>query len=227
MKRFTLIFLLLFTLAGCQSKNNVPESASATVQVMEADNTDISVPSNNLTDNEQPTLSEFLPILAEGKKFKSVHMPYGGETANSFEEKSLAEILQDIDPDYSSDKIVQSLAFCDVTGDGQTDIAVLLDHPAGFYCLLCKDGNDFYGVYMPVRWFEGLRENGVFFGSGGAETAAYERLRFEDGIFSTEILGRTDMGYYEAEGKEVSQEEFEAWLDDTLAEEVVWYEITY
>ena len=41
-----------------------------------------------------------------------------------------------------------------------------------------------------------------------------------------ELLGYTDWGYYEADGKEVSQEEFEAWLDGLLGEKVVWHKVS-
>lgn len=234
MKRFGAALLSVCALlAGCQSQNSVPaetsaetkiETTSAAEQTAEADGADAPVPNGGLTDDEQQILSEFLPILTEGKTFTAAHMPRSGESAEPLEEKSLADIIHDIDPEYTSDKAVQSIAFCDVTGDGRTDVAVLLDHPAGFYCLLCTDGDNFYGVHMPIRWFEDLRENGVFMGSGGAATAYYERLHFSDGVFSTELLGYTDMGYYEADGKEVSQEEFETWLDGTLSEKVIWHD---
>lgn len=233
MKRIALAVLSICMLAGCQSQNIVPERTSAdttpeviskTEYISETVNTNAPVPNDGLTDDERQTLSEFLPVLTEGKTFMAAHMPSSGETADTFEEKSLADIIHDIDPEYTSDKAVQSIAFCDVTGDGRTDVAVLLDHPAGFYCLLCKDGDDFYGVHMPIRWFEDLRENGVFMGSGGAATSYYERLHFSEGVFSTELLGYTDMGYCETDGKEVSQEEFETWLDSTLSEKVIWHD---
>ena len=229
MKRFALALALVLvcTLAGCQNQNGIPGNTSVeTEYASENESAGYFGFGDELNAEEKQILSEFLPILTEGKTFKAAHMPNSGESADSFEEKSLAGILHDIDPDYSSDTPVQSLAFCDVTGDGQTDIAVLLDHPAGFYCLLCKDGDSFYGVHMPIRWFEDLRENGVFLGSGGAATSYYERLHFSDGVFSTELLGYTDWGYYEADGKEVSQKEFEEWLDGLLGEKVVWHEVS-
>lgn len=227
MKRFAVILLSLCMLAGCQGQTGVSGGTSSeTEYASENGSAGYFGFADELSAEEKQVLSDFMPILTEGKTFMAAHMPYSGEAADASEEKSLADILHDIDPDYSSDTPVQSLAFCDVTGDGRTDIAVLLDHPAGFYCLLCKDGDSFYGIYMPIRWFEDLRENGVFLGSGGAATSYYERLHFSDGVFSTELLGYTDWGYYEADGKEVSQEEFEAWLDGLLGEKVVWHDVS-
>lgn len=89
--------------------------------------------------------------------------------------------------------------------------------------VLHREGDAFYGVYMPIRWFMDLQENGIFYGSGGAATSYYKRLHFKNGAAWVELLANTDWDYYAVGGEEVTQAEFEAWQAEALVGETAWY----
>ena len=58
------------------------------------------------------------------------------------------------------------------------------------YLILHREGEVFYGVDLPVRWFEDLQQNGVCIGSGGAFYHEYYRMSFRNGAFEVWELGR-------------------------------------
>lgn len=97
----------------------------------------------------------------------------------------------------------------------------------GWYWVIHQEDNIFYGVYMPIRWFQDLQKNGIHSGSGGSGYTYYHRLHFEDGTFRRELLGRTDRNEgtpcYYIDDEEVGETEFEAWLEELMTGNVQWY----
>lgn len=112
------------------------------------------------------------------------------------------------------------------------DLALYMDNLAGWYLLIHREGEQFYAVYMPIRWFF-LDSTGLYSGSGSAATHYYHRLHFADGTFTDELLANTDwgdkdeegryLGYFAIGGEEVTEAEFDAWREDTLSGDAIWY----
>ena len=88
----------------------------------------------------------------------------------------------------------------------------------GCYLILHQEGERFYGIDLPVRWFEGLQENGIYYASGG-HAGSWHQMRFDGDAFVTEELASYDGNngnHYSISGKEVGEKEFEKWEDNAL-----------
>ena len=149
-------------------------------------------------------LSSFFPILLEGKTFLAEFCPSSNE--------------------YTDEFVLDKFTLCDLTGDGQKELVVYSDFAIGLYCVFHKEGDNFYAVYMHVRWFEDLQKNGIYIGSGGAGTGYLHRLHFLRDVFWVEEIAMYDWDYYEIGGEEVSEAEMEAWENEMMVLGVVWYE---
>lgn len=152
------------------------------------------------------------------------HLPMEGDSSISLEEQSLNDLLNSYGFENPPDEfILYSFTLCDITRDGQKELALYSQFQSGLYCVLHREGDTFYGVYMPIRWFQGLQKNGIFGGSSGAATHYYRRLHFEDATFWVELLGNTDWDYFAINENEVSEAEFDAWREEILVGEIPWY----
>ena len=104
---------------------------------------------------------------------------------------------------------------------------MLFDELGWYYLIFHQEGETFYAVEFPIRWFEDLRQNGVYLGSGGAGSSWYYRMSFRGGVFEQQELGHREEwatgGEYELGGEEVTKEAFDTWLAETLADSVTWY----
>lgn len=126
--------------------------------------------------------------------------------------------------EYPDEFVLESFTLCDLIGDGQKELIVYSDFAIGLYCVFHKEGDDFYAVYMPIRWFELLQENGIYLGSGGAGRSYFNRLHFLRNVFWEEQVAMYDGDYYEIGGEEVGVAEFSAWEDVMMVGEAVWHD---
>ena len=180
---------------------------------------------NELSSEDWQTLSSYLPVLLEGKEFMAEYCPNTGEYTEDFAEYSINDLYASWFPEYPAEFVLDRFTLCDLTGDGQKELIVYSDFSIGLYCIFHKEGDDFYAVYMPVRWFEDLQENGIYVGSGGAGTSYFHRLHFMRGVFWVEEIAMYQWGHdYEIGGEEVSEAEMEAWVDEMMTGEAVWYD---
>lgn len=91
------------------------------------------------------------------------HLPMEGDSSISLEEQSLNDLLNSYGFENPPDEfILYSFTLCDITRDGQKELALYSQFQSGLYCVLHREGDTFYGVYMPIRWFQGLQKNGIF-----------------------------------------------------------------
>ncbi|MBP3521294.1 MAG: hypothetical protein J6J87_08120 [Oscillospiraceae bacterium] len=125
-----------------------------------------------------------------------------------------------------------SFSLAPVVGE-ELDLVLVMNSFNGWHLLIHREGERFYAVYIPFRWFKSLQTDGLYLGSGGAATSYYYRLHFSNGTFTEELLANTDWGeqnedgsysgYYAIGGTEVTQAEFDAWLEDVFfTEDAVW-----
>ena len=123
--------------------------------------------------------------------------------------------------------VLNRLAVQDVDGDGVPELALLFEELGWYYLVFHQEGETFYAVEFPIRWFEDLRQNGVYLGSGGAGSSWYYRMSFRGGVFEQQELGPREEwatgGECELGGGEVTKEAFDTWLAETLADSVTWY----
>lgn len=179
---------------------------------------------NEMSEEDWQALSSFFPILLEGKTFMADFGPSANEYTDDFKEYSINSLYASWIDEYPDEFILDKFTLCDLTGDGQKELVVYCNFAIGIYCIFHKEGDDFYAVCMPVRWFEGLQKNGIYIGSGGAGTGYIQRLHFLRDVFWGEEIARYHWDYYEIGGEEVSEAEMEAWADEMMVGEVVWYD---
>ncbi|MCH5345266.1 MAG: hypothetical protein J1E64_14640 [Acetatifactor sp.] len=179
---------------------------------------------NEMSGENWQALSSFFPVLLEGKTFMAEHCPYPGGYTDDFAEYSINNLYASWFPEYPAEFILDRFVLCDLTGDGQKELIVYSDFSIGLYCIFHKEGDDFYAVYMPVRWFEDLQTNGIYVGSGGAATSYFRCLHFLRDVFWEEELAMYDWDYNEIGGEEVSEAEMGAWIDEMMVGEAIWYD---
>lgn len=186
---------------------------------------DFALYKNELSAEDWQALSSFFPVLQEGKPFMAQHCPYPNEYTDDFKKHTINDLYASYFlEEYPGEFILDKFTLCDLTGNGQKELVVYSDFSVGLYCVFHKEEDNFYAVYMPVRWFEFLQENGIYLGSGGAAATYFHRLHFLKDVFWEEEIAVYDKGYCELDGKEVSEAEIKAWADEMMAGDAVWYD---
>lgn len=187
---------------------------------------DFSAYEKEMVKEDWEAFSEFFPVLLEETPIWATHCPDADEEPEEpMKEQRILDFFQE--ELGASDFMLTSFALCDITQDGQKELVLYTYRYGGWYWVLHREDNIFYGVYMPIRWFQDLQKNGIHLGSGGSGYTYYHRLHFEDGTFRRELLGRTDrkegMPCCYIDDKEVSETEFEAWSEELMTGNVQWY----
>ena len=205
--------------ASCTSEQDADAAANKIIN-RRSDNKNTSAVKKGIS------LNEFFPVLLEETPIWATHCPDADEEPEEpMKEQRILDFFQE--ELGASDFMLTSFALCDITQDGQKELVLYTYRYGGWYWVLHREDNIFYGVYMPIRWFQDLQKNGIHLGSGGSGYTYYYRLHFEDGIFRRELLGRTDrkegMPCCYIDDKEVSETEFEAWSEELMTGNVQWY----
>lgn len=187
---------------------------------------DLSSYEEELSPEEWEALQGFFPVLNNEVPMLAAHLPAEGSVTPTEE-----AFFYDIFDVYASDwgvsptnrQQVMSFTLIPVTGE-ELDLVLAMDQPMGWYLLIHREREQFYALYMGIRWFEFLQTDGLYVGSGGAAVSYYHRLHFADGTFTEELLANTNWGpYFAIGGEEVTEAEFDAWQEETLSGDAVWY----
>lgn len=116
--------------------------------------------------------------------------------------------------------------------DGSDELILLFDNVGGHFLILHYENGEYYGINDVYRGFLQLQTNGVFVGSGGASSAYYYEMGFENGEFQSKLLGYTDWDderempiYYIGNEATYDQEVFNQWLESKMAADEEYYEI--
>lgn len=180
---------------------------------------------DELGEEDWQALSAFFPVLLEEKTFAADFLPSSPAPLPEVWSLNTLFAFWNEDIGYPGNEFaLSSFTLCDMNGDGQKELALYSDLGAlGPNCVLFRDGDAFYGVYTHIRQFIDLQENGIFVQNSGAASDTYCRMYFEEGAIWEETLAITDWGYYSVDGKEASEEEFNAWADEMLVGEPCWH----
>lgn len=189
-----------------------------------------------LTEEEYAALQGFFPVLKGRVSFTWTVDAYTYEQQIDKRRVSMDEFRYILDnelweADYDPDQLwIESIALCDLDGDGDRELILLLENIGGHYLILKKEDGRYYGTNRVYRGFESLQTNGVYEGSGGAAYSYYYRMVFEEETFREVLLGYTDWDdkvntgiYYMGDVKTADEEVFQEWLEGILSEEVVYY----
>lgn len=127
------------------------------------------------------------------------------------------------------------LSVVDLDGDGTMELILCFEDMLWQFLILHRENDAVYGTDLYVRWFEGLQQNGVYVGSGGAAISYYHTIAFQDGRFVEQDLGYESWHNgndgpgvqmimdYEIAGQPVTEAEFAAWRAELMVGDAAWY----
>ena len=224
--------------ASPEQAEEVPEITESAESGENPIGVDWSAFQSTMTPEEWDGLSLYLPVLEESTAFHWINgteltedAPYHRTSEGvQTETVTLAEFHKARwawNGEAPEKLVLNRLAVQDVDGDGVPELALLFEELGWYYLVFHQEGETFYAVEFPVRWFEDLRQNGVYLGSGGAGSSWYYRMSFRGGVFEQQELGHREEcatgSEYELGGEEVTKADFDAWLAETMADSVTWY----
>lgn len=175
-----------------------------------------------LNDEKGEFFSAYIPLLKCEEKFiwqDDSEQPTHSVTFSEFHD----QMVQEID-DPSPLKLDQA-AVLDLDGDGTKELILYFDNFGGHWLILHKTDNAYYGIDFTNRAFLSLQKNGVHTGSNGAEDACYCKLSFMDESFTDQNLACIKGSSYSIEGKDVSKESFQNWMDTNLVGDAEFIQI--
>ncbi|MCI6320657.1 MAG: hypothetical protein MR803_04760 [Clostridiales bacterium] len=193
---------------------------------------------STMTPEEWDGLSLYLPVLEESTAFHWINgteltedAPYHRTSEGvQTETVTLAEFHKARwawNGEAPEKLVLNRLAVQDVDGDGVPELALLFEELGWYYLVFHQEGETFYAVEFPIRWFEDLRQNGVYLGSGGAGDSTYYQMTFRGGRFEqAELAHRVEWANgctCTLAGETVTEADFDAWLAETMVDGVTWY----
>ena len=236
--------LLLLTACGAREEP-AAEPAEQAPQIVEESrelllrSVDFSALRDTMSQKEWEGLSRYLPVLEKDAVFHWIagtelreDAPYHktGEGVQEQGTVTLAEFHKARwawNGEAPEELILNRLAVQDVDGDDIPELVMLFEELGWYYLVFHQEGETVCAVEFPIRWFEDLRQNGVYIGSGGAGSNWYYQMSFRNGVFEQRELGHREEwasgGEYELAGKTVTKADFDAWLAETMAAGVTWY----
>lgn len=126
----------------------------------------------------------------------------------------------------------------DVTGDGKKELIMNFNDMGGCVLVICEENGEYCMSYQGFRHIVRVYEDGLLMGTSAASVYSYHRLRFDKWAFGDEIIAHYDADYvylgddeYKTlfhgliNGEPVTLEEFMAWEDANVGNEVIWYNV--
>lgn len=178
-----------------------------------------------LSQSEAQTVQKYMPVL-EGAEFTWIYRSREGEEPDTYVHDKKKVTIEDwVREVYEMNGVkakspeVDYFVFADVFQSGSENICVLFRHLGYEWLILHEEDGVIYGIDMPVRWFCGVQENGLYYGSGGASIAHYKRMSFENGDYVEESVGDVMDGVLYLNGEKRTAVEFAEWEADNIVDE--------
>ncbi len=172
--------------------------------------------------DEYQALQKYLPIL-RGEEFVWIYRRSKEKGADtSIHAKNELTIQQMINHELeasdleSEEPIVNTILFADVFQSGNQNVCIQFRQPGWFWLILHEENGVIYGVDMPERWFGGVQKDGLYFGSGGAGTQYYHRMKFIDGDYLEEDVGEVAHGAFFMGGEKQSEGTYTRWIEENI-----------
>ena len=181
------------------------------------------------SEEEMEAIHRNLPAL-EGGEVTWIYRSADGEEPDTYLHDTMQTTLQGIINQWYEENerepqqtIVNSFLFADVFRSGKKDICLLVEHWGWYWIILHEEDGIIYAIDMPVRWFEGVQPDGLYYGSGGAEIAHYKRMTFSDGDYAEERVADVLYGALYIDDVEQSDKAYQEWQEKYIKEEAKWY----
>ena len=182
-----------------------------------------------LTDSEAQAVKKYQHVL-EGDEFTWIYRSAEGEEPDTYvHDKKQVNIEAWVQEAYERNGLeakapeVDYFVFADVFESGNENICILFRHLGYEWLILHEEDGVIYGIDMPVRWFCGVQKNGLYYGAGGAGTAHYKRMIFNNGDYTEEAVGDEIDGILYINGEQKSAEDYAKWKSNNIGEEAKTY----
>lgn len=140
-------------------------------------------------------------------------------------EKLFKECMENYKEDTNGPKV--KYALLDWDSDSKNEMVVMIESfNDGFYLILNNEDGTVYGFEEVYRGMEDIKTDGTFIGSGGASAFGVLRDKFQKNKRIQETLAEMDMDKYQINGKDVSEDEFQKYMDEFDKKENVEF-VTY
>lgn len=115
----------------------------------------------------------------------------------------------------SSENPKVKYAVFDFDNDSKDEMIVLVEaFGDGFYLILNNENGTVYGFGEVYRGLQNLKTDGTYLASGGAFSNGIFRDEFEKNKRIQKTLAEMDMDKIQIDGKDVSKEEYEKYVDE-------------
>lgn len=140
-------------------------------------------------------------------------------------EKLFKECMENYKEDTDGPKVKYTLF--DLDNDSKNEMVVMIEaFNDGFYLILNNEDGTVYGFEEVYRGMKDIKTDGTFIGAGGASSYGVFRDKFEKNKIIPETLAEVDMDKYQIDGKDVSEDEFQKYMDEFDKKENVEF-VTY
>jgi len=126
--------------------------------------------------------------------------------------------------------IIKEYTFVDMNADGADEVVIYLSPDYGYFLLLYQAEEKIFGYEFSYRQLMDLREDGSFYGSGGAGTGIYSRLQFVNNSYSfVEEMFHDDLsGIYRKNGQKCTKEDYDNYVKTReKSKKVTWQPYTF
>ena len=123
---------------------------------------------------------------------------------------------------YEVDELMSPhYSLCDMNGDAKKDIIIHIDNCAGYTLIIIELESEYYGFAYSERQCQEIYSNGLILCSGGGWDGYFRLRESGNGFVEEEVESRhSDGPHFLIEGKEVSMEEYDKWVDDNCRETI-------
>ncbi len=201
-------FWMIFCLVGC-SKTNTSNQNSVTESSV------INNAENTVTFQEDNDI--LLSVLYNKKPFITTK----STTVYLKDYKPFYKYSEDVDYYEKDDVFVpRDYTFVDLDNDGKKELVVAEAPYADTYLILRKEDEKIYGYSLYIRWFQSLKQDGSFIGSGGALIHDYNTISFNENTYDISTIAKYylepdyEKSVFEINGKQVSLEEIEEFTEE-------------
>ncbi len=196
---------MLFSITGCGKKEEEKGASE------NKDNT------NSIVDIENNENTNTVDL-------KNIYMEVLNETRPYVSEENKEQYLTDYEKSLNMGEFERSYVLLDMDEDSEEEMVILFSGNDGFYLILNYEDGIVYGFADVNRGIEGLKVDGTYYGSGGAATGAILRSTFNKNVRNTIILAEQDWGVYKIDNKDVTQEQFNMFMEEnyTSKDDVTW-----
>lgn len=177
--------------------------------------------------SEYRSLQDYMPVLLGKTNFTWTQETFTEQEEETVktEKISIYQFLEKYGEPIKNyrEYCLGDISISDVIQDGKPELVLHFSSYGGFYLILHREGERFYGTDRSERCFQGLRESGIYQTAGGANCEFFYQMRFQGEGLVESMIGQRDGEKYYIGDRKVEEKEFVKWRIDNIDEPVCQY----